>query len=214
MRCTTGTPRAQETRIERISLHEQVKAPSGWSLLGRVSSTLLSMPLPFAWYCENSSFPEYKLELQPALKNILKIDLAAVESHFSTLHRIRVHADQLKQFSGVLNIKSYLERKIAVEQDQRLCYTRRIRRSGRVVEGGTLLRCYTSLTGYRGFESLLLRKPAESACGSLRPLAPLSARFASPHRFRLVSFLFWGVTLRGGRFGVLGASLRAPERSR
>ncbi len=26
-----------------------------------------------------------------------------------------------------------------------------------MVEGGTLLRCYTSLTGYRGFESLLLR---------------------------------------------------------
>ncbi len=26
-----------------------------------------------------------------------------------------------------------------------------------MVESGTLLRCYTSLTGYRGFESLLLR---------------------------------------------------------
>ena len=37
-----------------------------------------------------------------------------------------------------------------------------------MVEGGTLLRCYTSLTGYRGFESLLLRSESATFAGKTR----------------------------------------------
>src|ERR671916_637766 len=37
-----------------------------------------------------------------------------------------------------------------VEHPPRLCYTALARRSGRVVEGGTLLRCYTSQRGIEG----------------------------------------------------------------
>src|SRR5918997_1020370 len=57
-------------------------------------------------------------------------------------------------------------RQVAVERDGGLWYTCAVRRSGRVVEGGTLLRCYTSLTGYRGFESLLLRSESATFAGT------------------------------------------------
>src|ERR671916_2558108 len=46
-----------------------------------------------------------------------------------------------------------------VEHPPRLCYTALARRSGRVVEGGTLLRCYTSQRGIEG------SNPSSSALG-------------------------------------------------
>ncbi len=76
-----------------------------------------------------------------------------------------------------------------IERAQRLWYTGAVRRSGRVVEGGTLLRCYTSLTGYRGFESLLLRSSLRSS---------QHARFAGFQHAALLaafSFLAWGLEL-------------------